>query len=245
MKETFLWLAFLATLVIFDAAFAAPAKKAPARAPAIVETEAASNEGDELLGARLIADPNLAAKAEMANDQPLEAANALQPLPEKDAKIEIPKKDLAKLPENQIPVLTENKDAKKPSGNQLHRIMITLGVLATVLGGLTYGLRRYANRGTGPKSNTKIRVITQHALGPKKSLMIVQVAGESILLGVTDHNISMIKQLSLIDDEIPENIPRNFDRTLEDYEEGGDFALRGLADIRDSVSTRLKNMKNL
>ena len=56
----------------------------------------------------------------------------------------------------------------------------------------------------------QIKVLSQHYLGPKKSLVIVRVAGESILVGVTDSNISMIKSLALIDDEVPVETPKNF-----------------------------------
>ena len=41
-------------------------------------------------------------------------------------------------------------------------------------------------------------------------MAIIRVAGESILIGVTDSHISMIKSLSLIDDEVPSEVPQKF-----------------------------------
>jgi flagellar protein FliO/FliZ len=169
------------------------------------------------------------------------------------------KKDMAKLPETEIPVMSEAKDKKEASSSGMARVLITLGVLAVALGAITFGLKRWAARRNPKSQNAKIQILTQHALGPKKSLMIVQVAGESLLIGVTDHNISMLKTLSLIDDEIPENMPRNFNSALDEYAEDDapdtrsgkkqsrdrdDFTMRGLSEIRDTVSSRIKNMKN-
>jgi len=182
-----------------------------------------------------------------------------------DTKAADAKAEASKLPEDQIPVLSSGTATKKAGNDNLNRIMLTLGVFAMALLAATFGLKRWAKKKGIAGSNTKIKVLTQHALGPKKSLCIVQVAGESILIGVTDHNISMLKTLSLIDDEVPADVPNRFDSTLSDYEdhemasqsrvlrktkdaeksEGEDFTMRGLNEIRDTVSTRLRNMKNL
>jgi flagellar protein FliO/FliZ len=179
----------------------------------------------------------------------------------KEAKI-----DVNKLPENQIPVLAEVKDAKKSSNDQFYRIMATLGILAVGLGAALFGLKKWSAKSGGRNINTKIKVLTTHHLGPKKSVAIIQVAGESILIGITDHNISMLKTLALIDDEVPETSSRRFDESMEDFaeqeefqapargksrdsertdRESDDFAMRGLSEIRDVVSSRLKNMRNL
>lgn len=181
------------------------------------------------------------------------------------------KVDTSKMPENEIPVLTSTKSAKKAEGGMMERIMITLGVLAVALGAAAFGLKRWAAKSGAKNQNTKIKVLTQHMMGPKKSLAIVQVAGETILIGVTDHNISMLKTLSLLDEEIPEEVPRNFGARLADFDEDEvlpppvpkakkeqrsrrmdddtdaqeDFAMRGIAEIRDVVSTRLRGLKNL
>jgi flagellar protein FliO/FliZ len=181
------------------------------------------------------------------------------------------KLDTTKLSEDQIPVLANTKEEKKSSGSPWQRILATLGVLVLVFFGLSIGLKRWMTKRNSSNQNTRIRVLTQHHVGPKKSLMIVQVAGESILIGVTDTNISMIKSLALIDDEIPEEMPNNFNRALTGIDEFQDeemetqpairagrapkaiasrdadvedFAMRGISEIRDVVSSRLKNMKS-
>lgn len=160
-----------------------------------------------------------------------------------------------KRPESEIPVFADKAEVKKAGGSSLERLMITLAVVCAILGAALFGLKRWAaRRGKNVSSPTKINILTQHHLGPKKSLAIIQVAGEAILIGITDQNISMLKTLALIDDEVPGVVPKNFSDELdneestaeaarqlaeEGYEEEDNFALRGLSEVRDMVSTRL------
>ncbi|MES2964149.1 MAG: flagellar biosynthetic protein FliO [Bdellovibrionota bacterium] len=212
------------------------------------------DENGESISAKLVA----GAPAKAANDV-VEATVASTDISTAAAKVEM-KPDTNKLPESQIPVLASQKEAKKSSSSPIGRLLLTLGILAVVLGATVFGVKRYAAaRNLGPKSSTKIRVLTQHPLGPKKSLAIIQVAGESILVGITDQNISMLKTLSLIDDEVPTEVPNRFEAALDEFEEEAprarrsrsyeneddEFASQDLTKIRDVVSTRLKNMRNI
>jgi flagellar protein FliO/FliZ len=175
--------------------------------------------------------------------------------------------EINKLPESEIPVLTKTKLTKKEASGGLNRLMITLGVLSVVLGAAAFGVKRYTNKVGKNTPHASIKIITQHHIGPKKSLAIVQVAGESILIGISDQNISMLKSLSLIDDEVPEELPARFEHALEapqprrgllggkkqpqiqsaqfEEDDSEDFAMQGLSEIRDVVNTRLKNMRNI
>lgn len=157
-----------------------------------------------------------------------------------------------KRPEAEIPVLVDKSEAKKASGSSLEKLVMTLFVVCALLGAALFGLKRWAaRRGKNIASPTKIQILTQHHLGPKKSLAIIQVAGEAILIGITDQNISMLKTLALIDDEVPGHVPKNFADELdndtteaqqqmrdEGFEEEDNFALKGLSEVRDMVSTR-------
>lgn len=162
--------------------------------------------------------------------------------------------------EAEIPL---NLDANKKAateGSGVFRILFTLSILGLVGAGAYVFLRKYSVP-KAMKHQTQIKVLQQHYLGPKKSLAIVRVAGESILIGVTEHNISMIKPLSLLDDEIPGEAPQSFDRVLgnqgpqADFDEtpretrkiktldtDEEFAISGIKDI---VSKRLKGMRSL
>jgi len=157
-------------------------------------------------------------------------------------------------PEDQIPLTIETANKANDHQSQSGKLVLTLALLAGMLGAGYYFIRRYSFSNKISKSNLQIKVLTTHHLGPKKSLAVIRVAGESILIGVTDHNVSMIKSLSLIDDEIPVDVaPASFDLALkgenksamiesleEDVED--DFSFSG---IRSTVSQKLKSMRNI
>ena len=163
--------------------------------------------------------------------------------------------------ESEIPVLATAKSEKKDASAGLEKLVLTLFVLCALLAGALFAIKKWAEKKSKQKSNTKIQILTQHHLGPKKSIAIIQVAGEALLVGITDHNISMLKTLALIDDEVPGVVPRNFSDEMEkdfsfagarddgddDGEDGEEenFALKGLGEVRDLVSTRLKTLRNL
>jgi flagellar protein FliO/FliZ len=182
-------------------------------------------------------------------------------------------KDLPKIDnrkESEIPLNLEKQKNAGTEGSSWFRILMTLSILGLVGCGAFIFLRKYSVP-KDRKHQTQIKVLQQHFLGPKKSLAIVRVAGESILIGVTDHNISMIKSLSLLDDEIPEEAPKSFGNTMATFDEDDEqfetssapkervsfktrqketaanldsdeeFAISGIKDI---VSKRLKGMRN-
>jgi flagellar protein FliO/FliZ len=159
--------------------------------------------------------------------------------------------------ESEIPLNLEAKSKASGEGSPIFRIILTLAILGVVGTGAFIFLRKYSIP-KAMKTQTQIKVLQQHYLGPKKSLAIVRVAGESILIGITENNISMIKSLSLIDDEVPEEAPQNFGRVLGDIEDeeapaapsrkvareldaDEEFAISGIKDI---VSKRLKGMRS-
>jgi flagellar protein FliO/FliZ len=113
--------------------------------------------------------------------------------------------------------------------------------------GLVHFSKWWQKRHGKAVDTTRIRILTQHHLGPKKSLAIIRVAGETILIGVTDHNINLIKSLSLLEDEdVPnaDSMPQSFAGEMQksDVADEGDSAF---AQVRDRISTRIKEMRPL
>lgn len=163
----------------------------------------------------------------------------------------------------------ENK-AKSPSSSWV-RVLISMGILSLVGLGFLWFAKWWGKRNPRNDLDAKIRVMTQHHLGPKKSLMIVRVAGEHLLLGVTDQSINIVKTLSLIDDEVPNETPQHFGAALRDAgrddllihhnQESGTLSLSSgnykdeakddtnddfsFGNIRDRVSERLKQLKEI
>lgn len=157
----------------------------------------------------------------------------------------------AKLSEDQIALNLETKKTAANHPSSALNFILGFSILGIMISGGFFFLRKYSI----PKQSrhqTQIKVLQQHYLGPKKSLAIVSVAGESILLGITDHTITHLRTLSLLDDEVPVETPDKFQGVLgsmtgtasfDDADEEQDqFAIRG---IRDVVSTKLKGMRSL
>ena len=145
----------------------------------------------------------------------------------------------APLAESEIPVHLETVKKSTNTDSPWARMFMGIAIAGILSAGAFVLIRRAKNKNGVKNTATQIKVLTQHYLGPKKSLAIIRVAGESILIGVTDQNISLIKELSLIDDEIPTQVPKDFNQSLEDAE---DFSMTG---IKDFVSTKLKSMRTI
>ncbi|MFN8792391.1 MAG: FliO/MopB family protein [Bdellovibrionales bacterium] len=147
--------------------------------------------------------------------------------------------------EEQIPVLTKEAPKTAPAENYMDRLIMVVGLFSVICGGAFFWAKKYGRPRQNPQ--TQIKVLTQHYMGPKKSLAIVRVAGESILIGVTDNSINLIKSLSLLDDEIPESSPSaNFEKLMQDQEKvqqmgSEEFSIRH---IKDVVSLKLKGIRN-
>lgn len=104
--------------------------------------------------------------------------------------------------EAEIPVKIP-KSAIPASSDFQTRLWLGLGFILISLVGSFIFLRRFRQKNS-LTSQLQMKVLSQHHLGPRKSLAVVRVAGESLLLGITDHHISHIKTLSLLDEDVPD-----------------------------------------
>ncbi len=138
---------------------------------------------------------------------------------EKDS-LETIEQDFAKAEqkEEKIPVLKDVPKAKAESQNPFLRMLMALGVIAALGGGTILYAKKFKKNKTTSATSPKIQVLNQHYLGPKKSLAIVKIAGESILIGITDHNITPIRVLSLLDDELPPQAPSDFNAAMDNID---------------------------
>ncbi|MCS6839123.1 MAG: flagellar biosynthetic protein FliO [Bdellovibrionaceae bacterium] len=80
----------------------------------------------------------------------------------------------------------------------VYTILFFLGILLIAF----FIMRKAKQVLPNKKSPFVIKVLNNYPLGHKKYLSVVQVAGETLLLGVTDHNINLIKDLTVLDEEI-------------------------------------------
>ncbi len=152
--------------------------------------------------------------------------------------------------ESEIPLNLEAEKKSASSEGVAGRVFYSVAILLILGGGLFYFVKRYSIPKTS-KSQAQIKVLSQHFFGPKKSVALIRIAGESMLIGITDNQINLVKSLSLLDEEVPEEVPQNFSRTLEtktDLEpqvkaaDDEEFAISG---IRDIVQRKLQGMRNI
>ncbi len=145
--------------------------------------------------------------------------------------------------EAQIPLKIPSDKKEESSGPSLGKFILGISIFSLLLIGVFVFIKKYTIR--NKKSDLhQIKILTQHHMGPRKSLAIIRVAGESILIGVTDHNISMIKSLSLLDEDIPQDTPQKFDQVMfqMDKKTEEEFTISG---IQDHVRHKLKKMKGI
>jgi flagellar biogenesis protein FliO len=151
--------------------------------------------------------------------------------------------DTKGLKESEIPVLIKAAGQKSESKSPWSRLFISFAIISVVGAGLYQAAKWWQKKTAINSDNNRIRVLNQHFLGPRKSLAIIRVAGESILIGVTDQNISLIKSLSLIEDEdIPTSVPQDFAVELNKKEKDDESSW---SQVRDRVSTKIKEMRTL
>ncbi len=122
--------------------------------------------------------------------------------------------DKATAKENEIPLTIGATKKAATSETTYFRIIMIVALLGILASG-TWVFVRKAKSQNIKRNKNEIKILAQHYLGPKKSLAVVRVAGESILVGITDAQINMIKTLSLLDDELPEVSTQNFRSELD------------------------------
>lgn len=85
-----------------------------------------------------------------------------------------------------------------PGSDMGFALMKILAMLAVVLGVLVlvfYLIRRLSNPGGSRGRQGLISVLTTHYLSPKEKLVLVNLAGKTLLLGVTPQSISTLHVL--------------------------------------------------
>lgn len=121
--------------------------------------------------------------------------------------------------EKEIPLVSKNAKTAVNTSSAIGRMAAGVGALLLLLASVYFVNKKLQAKKAGTAFNhDSITVVSQKYLGPKRTLTLVRVSGEYLLLGVTDHNISLIKQLSVIDDEIPNLVPQDFKSAVRKIE---------------------------
>ncbi len=166
---------------------------------------------------------------ENENDMPIATAQA--PTLEQEMAIDDTKE------EKEIPLAAKNAKAEVSSTSSMGRMAAGSVAVLLLLGSLYFMNKKLKEKKSGAAFNhDSIKVVSQKYLGPKRQLTLVRVSGEYLLLGVTDHNISLIKQLAVVDDEIPDLVPQDFKAAVRKVDVRAQELEGQIGDVEDSFS---------
>ena len=145
--------------------------------------------------------------------------------------------------EGSIPLRLNTEKSARSDADHLRKLILSLAILFVGVGLTVFYLKRGLRNRPPTGSDRSIRILASHYLGPKRSLALVSVAGETMLIGITDQNINLIKNLALLEEEVPAQVPKDFKTSLasvQDPEMEEEFAMAGL---REVVAKKLKQMR--
>lgn len=151
-----------------------------------------------------------------------------------------------------------------PQKKAFSRMLLSL-IFVFALGGFIIFFSKWWKRKYHFTTKHKqIHMVTQYHLDSKKRLVIVRVAGEHLLLGLTDQNISLLKTLSLLEEGPPIESEESFSsqflqmKNLDSSSsssssqsrsnvtsEKREIPLEGLEKMRAFVEGKLRNKKKI
>lgn len=132
--------------------------------------------------------------------------------------------------ESEIPIVIKPKKEASESSNVIFRLLASVGLIFITAGALIYAAKRWGKPKDKGGNKARIEMLHQFHLGPKRSIALIRVSGEAILVGITDQNINMLKTVALIDDELEGAMKADFNNFLED-----EFAVE---DVRHAIKAR-------
>jgi flagellar protein FliO/FliZ len=92
----------------------------------------------------------------------------------------------------------------------LVRVVVSLGVVLAVMAGAAAVLRRSGVVGTAPagrrgmrRRGVPVEVITRHGLSRTSSLAVVRLGGRALVLGVTEHQVTLLTEVDPAEFDAP------------------------------------------
>lgn len=135
--------------------------------------------------------------------------------------------------ESEIPVIYKTKETKETkSQSVIWRLVASFAILTIVGAGMIFASKRWTKRKDTVAQGARIEFMHQHHLGPKRSLALIRVAGETMIIGITDAHINLIKTITIIDTEM-ENafVAPDFNHFLDEEE----FSIE---DVKSAIKAR-------
>lgn len=162
----------------------------------------------------------------------------------------VEEKEAVKSEENTTLFSTSNPESNKPAISSVSpaRIGGSFAIVIALMFAAWFAARKVMGHRKIKTRKNMVELLSQFYLGPKRSVAVLRVAGETVLIGVTDQQITLLKSLSLLDEDVPAQtklksfgniLAKEVDSGADDREE---FSMKGVKEI---VSERLKAFKEL
>lgn len=202
------------TLVILSALFCLNASASSAKSPIEDKT---SDEALVAAAEKLVSEaPAAKAGAQDLAEVQVQGVDA-QAQAEGQAKVPDAAQALkAEAKESDIPVFLDVKKTDKSLGTVAWRLVASLALIAVVGGGMVYASRKWTRSKDRGGAQARIEMMHQFHMGPRKSVALIRVAGETLLIGVTEQNVNFLKTVVLIDDELEGVFNQNLNGFLDD-----------------------------
>lgn len=96
----------------------------------------------------------------------------------------------------------------------LLRLILSLGIVFGLMAGCAALLRRsgMGGGGAGGRRGVPIEVLARHTLGRRASVAVVRTGGRGLVLGITDHTVTLLAEADP-DDLVPPAPPTSDPRT--------------------------------
>ena len=96
-------------------------------------------------------------------------------------------------PQTESELVIEQGKKANPVESPWARMLLGACVLVGMLAVAYISLKKMSQKSKQGDNQFQLKTLARHYLGPKKYLAVVKVAGETMLIGVTDHHIALVK----------------------------------------------------
>ena len=98
------------------------------------------------------------------------------------------------------------------------KMVLSLGAVLLLMYGLVYVLKRFFVPGAaGTQQEISIDIVGRRALQPKKSVVVMKVAGKVLVVGMTEHGMQTLAELT--EEDLPARNPQKCETEVQTHPE--------------------------
>lgn len=161
-------------------------------------------------------DAIIAAAEQLIAEAEAEKKQETEAIPELKVATDAGKSQIDGRKESEIPVFMTTAKSEKSDSNILWRLVASIGLIVVVAAGFVYAGKRWTRHKDKGGRKARIEIMHQLHLGPRRSVALLRISGETMLVGITDHSVNMLKSVTLIDDELEDIATKDFNGFLEE-----------------------------